>query len=89
MPVHRSHFGCGALRQPMRGTNQNPRQRQHAAQKVQTVRSGKDVKKAAARIRSEKKACGPELLPRNDLSNEKEDAQNCGDAPPKSGGAPM
>src|SRR5580700_27443 len=82
MPVHRSHFGSGALRQAVRGTKQDPRQRQHSAQQMQAVRSGKDVEKAAARIRREKQARGSELLPRDDLTREKEHAKNRGDAPP-------
>src|SRR5579862_5477163 len=46
------------------------------------MRGGEDVKEAAARIRGQKQARGSELLPGDDLPDEKEHAQNRGDAPP-------
>src|SRR5215469_11064168 len=82
MPVHRAHFCSRAGRQAMRGAKQNPRECQYATQQMQAVRGREDVKKAAARIRGEEKSCGSQLLPRDHLTDQEEDAEDCRDAPP-------
>src|ERR1700751_2402216 len=82
MPVHRADFRRRALREPVRWTKQDICQREHAAQQVQAVRRCENVEKAATRIRRQKQARSPELLPGDDLPQKKERAENRRDAPP-------
>ena len=54
----------------------------NSSEQVQAVRGCEDVEEAAARVRREINAGGGELPPGENLAREKEQSQNCSDAPP-------
>src|SRR5277367_2895408 len=82
MPVHRNHFGGRTFRQPMSRPESDIQEREDSADKVQAVRSGENIEKAAGRVGCEKNARGCELAPGDYLADKKENSENGGDAPP-------
>src|ERR1700733_3952366 len=82
MPVHRNHFGSCAFRQPVSRPESDIKEREDSAEKIQAVRGGENIEKAAGGIRCEKNASSGELSPRDYLADQKENSENGGDAPP-------
>src|ERR1700735_181181 len=82
MPVHRNNFGGCALRQPMRRPESDIKERENSPEKMEAVRSGENVEKAAGRIRREKNAGSSKLAPGDYLADQKENSENGGNAPP-------
>ncbi len=82
MPVHRNDFSGRAAREFVSWPESHQKKRQNAAQKVKAVRGGENVEKAAGRIGCKKKSGGGELAPGDYLTDQKENSEDGGDAPP-------
>src|SRR5882724_293878 len=77
MPVDPSYFRGNRLRRArmLPRTKRHKHQRENPAKQMQSVRGRKNVEETAARIRAQKNASGSQLIPRNELSANKQHAQ--------------
>src|SRR5580658_4805412 len=82
MPVHGNNFDRRAARHFSRGAELHVEQRQNSAEQVHTVRTGENVKKAAAGIGREEKSLRGELSPRQKLPSDEKYPEKRSSGPP-------